>query len=306
MQNETEEEGTNRLQKRKQDRAAETVDERARILEILRAHFHTAIANENDQQSHERLSMSVDPTVDISVSEADKNSESVHEAEGPEVSRNEYLHEGGWQNIDNPLHELEFVQNEMHSFHLDQEHLEHRQCTICKETWPTRQNAMDPGTVHEQLRGLTQVEEMLISRVCPIMRVCRKHGGQREYKGHVLNLPQDIQSFLSRLPSRVVDLPVLIVRRHGAEDTHRDFTVRRHKVLEAVLWLKTNNPFFKDIEIDRDVIQSLPENGIPDELRYVIDENELSVHVENEGPPQDPVMSANASVEELVLGSGST
>ncbi|CAB4032530.1 ATP-dependent DNA helicase PIF1 [Paramuricea clavata] len=229
--------------------------------------------------------MSVDPNVDIPVSvpKADEDSESVHEAEGPEVSRNEYLHEGGWQNVDNPLHELEFVQNEIHSFHLDQEHLEHRQCTMCKEAWPTRQNLasevyicyqckrdkkspkkfsaendMDPGTVPEQLRGLTQT--------------CL----------------------------------VLIVRRHGAEDTHRDFTVRRHKVLEAVLWLKTNNPFFKDIEIDRDVIQSLPENGIPDELRYVIDENELSVHVENEGPPQDPVMSANASVEELVLGSGST
>jgi hypothetical protein len=165
---------------------------------------------------------------------------------------------------------------------------------------------MDPGTVPEQLRGLAQVEEMLISRVCPIMRVYRKHGGQMGYKGHVLNLPQDIQSFLNRLPSRVADLPVLIVRRHGAEDIHRDFTVRRHKVLEAVLWLKTNNPFFKDIEIDIDVIQSLQENGIPDELRYVIDENELSVHVENERPPQDPVMSANASVEELVLGSGST
>ena len=331
MQNETEGERTNRLQKRKQDQATETVDERARILEILRALFHTASSNENDQESHEQLSMSVDPTVDISVPEADEDNESVHEAEGPGVSKNEYLHEGGWQNVDNPLHELEFVQNEMHSFHLDQEHLEHRQCTMCKEAWPTRQNLasevyicyrckrdkkspkkfsaendMDPGIVPEQLRGLTQVEEMLISRVCPIMRVYRKHGGQRGYKGHVLNLPQDIQSFLSRLPSHVADLPVLIVRRHGAEDTHRDFTVRRHKVLEAVLWLKTNNPFFKDIEIDRDVIQSLPENGIPDELRYVIDENELSVHVENEGPPQDPVMSANASVEELVLGSGST
>ena len=275
--------------------------------------------------------MSVDPTVDISVPEADEDNESVHEAEGPGVSINEYLHEGGCQNVDNPLHELEFVQNEMHSFHLDHEHLEHRQCTMCKEAWPTRQNLasevyicyrcrrdkkspkkfsaendMDPGIVPEQLRGLTQVEEMLISRVCPIMRVYRKHGGQRGYKGQVLNLLQDIQSFLNRLPSRVADMPVLIVRRHGAEDTHRDFTVRQHKVLEAVLWLKTNNPFFKDIEIDRDVIQSLPENGIPDELRYVIDENELSVHVENEVPPQDQVMSANASVEELFLGSGST
>ena len=64
------------------------------------------------------------------------------------------------------------------------------------------------------------------------MRVYRKHGGRRGYKGHVLNLPQDIQSFLNRLPSRVADLPDLIVRRHGAEDTHRDFTVRRHKILE--------------------------------------------------------------------------
>jgi hypothetical protein len=44
------------------------------------------------------------------------------------------------ENVDNPLHELEFVQNEMHSFHLDQERLEHRQCTMCKEAWPTRQN----------------------------------------------------------------------------------------------------------------------------------------------------------------------
>ncbi|CAB4021501.1 Hypothetical predicted protein [Paramuricea clavata] len=127
MQNETEGQRTNRVQKRKQDRATETVDERARILEILRAVFHKASSNENDQKSDEQLSMSVDlATVDISsVLEADKDNESVHEAEGPGVSRNEYLHEGGWQNVDNPLHELEFVQNEMHSFHLDQEHLEH-------------------------------------------------------------------------------------------------------------------------------------------------------------------------------------
>ncbi len=62
-------------------------------------------------------------------------------------------------------------------------------------------------------------------------------GGIKDmYKGHVLNLPQDIQRLLNRLPSRVADLLVLIVRRHGAEDTHRDFTVRQHKVVEAVLW----------------------------------------------------------------------
>ena len=73
--------------------------------------------------------------------------------------------------------------------------------------------------------------------------------------------------------------------------------MRRHKVLEAVLWLKTNNPYFKSIEIDREDIQILPENGIPEELRYVVDENDVSVHVENEEPPEEPAMSANGSLE---------
>ena len=77
-------------------------------------------------------------------------------------------------------------------------------------------------------------------------------------------------------------------------------------MLEALSWLKTNNPFFKDIEIDRNLIQSLPENGVPEELRYLMDDNEFSVHVQNERPPQEPVVSANSSVEELVLGSSST
>ena len=74
----------------------------------------------------------------------------------------------------------------------------------------------------EQLRSLAhaQLEEIQISRVCPIKQIWEG------YKGHVLNLSQDIQSFLNRLPARVADLPFIIVRRHGSYDTHRDFTVR--------------------------------------------------------------------------------
>ena len=106
----------------------------------------------------------------------------------------------------------------------------------------------------------------------------------------MLTLPQDIQSFLNRLPSRVSDLPILVVRRHGVDNSHRDFTARRHRVLEAVLWLKTNNPYFKDAEIDRDTIESLPENGIRSELRYV--ESELCANeIEDEVPAQGPSLA---------------
>ena len=45
---------------------------------------------------------------------------------------------------------------------------------------------MHPGPVPHCLQQLTQVEEILIARACPIMSVYCKHGGQRGYKGRVL------------------------------------------------------------------------------------------------------------------------
>ena len=144
----------------------------------------------------------------------------------------------------------------MTAFHDTLNSLEQRQCITCKETWPTgqglnaqryecvrckrdkeatklfsRDNDMDPGTVPHQLQNLTEIKEMLIARACTSMCVYRKHGGQRGYKGHVLNLPQDIQAFLRRLPPNVAELPFLMIRRYGADNTHKDCRVRRQKVI---------------------------------------------------------------------------
>ncbi|CAN0456677.1 unnamed protein product, partial [Ascophyllum nodosum] len=40
---------------------------------------------------------------------------------------------------------------------------------------------MNPGYVPPQLEGMTQVEQMLIAKVAPIMRVYRLKGGQYAY-----------------------------------------------------------------------------------------------------------------------------
>ena len=110
---------------------------------------------------------------------------------------------------------------------------------------------------------------MLLARACPIMSVYRKHGGQRGYRGHVLNLPQDVKGFLDKLPCNIADLPVLVVRRHGADNTHTDCRVHRNKILHALQWLVQNNPCYKDITIDHVAINLLPEDGIPPELLSV-------------------------------------
>ena len=211
--------------------------------------------------------------------------------------KHQYLYENGWAAPGQQLHEQPWVEAAMNNFHVKQSKWEHRLCIVCHELWPTRvclndettyqctrckrdkgkpklysvENDMYPGDVPICLQGLTQVEEMLIAHACPIMCIYRKHGGQRGYKGHVVNLPQNIQGFLDTLPSNVNDLPILIVRRQGAENTYADFRVRRSRVLSAIEWLKQNNMCYHDITIDYNALQRLPEDAVPPDLLIIED-----------------------------------
>lgn len=63
------------------------------------------------------------------------------------------------------------------------------------------------------MQGLTQVEQMLISAVMPIMSIYRLPLGQYGYTGHVINLPQDVVSFARSLPRLPAELDVLVVRK---------------------------------------------------------------------------------------------
>ena len=159
--------------------------------------------------------------------------------------RNEYLHNRGWADRENlGLHHEDWAQEEMAAFHRFEENLRHYHCVVCKEAWPlsaarredsytcsrcqrdkkpcrlySADNDMDPGSVPAELQGLSEVEELLIARAFPIMSIYRKHGGQRGYKGHVLNLLQDIQGFLNSLPATVSDLPIMVIRKQGAGES---------------------------------------------------------------------------------------
>ena len=232
-------------------------------------------------------------------------------------TKHQYLYEGGWATPGQELHTQPCVEKAMNSFHTKQNRWEHRLCIVCHELWPTRvclkdcestyqctrckrdkgepkqysvENDMYPGSVPLCLQGLTQVEEMLITRACPIMCIYRKHGGQRGYKGHVVNLPQNIQGFLDTLPSYVNDLPILIVRRQGAANSHADLRVRRGRVLTAIQWLKQNNICYRDITINYNALQRLPQDAVPLDLLVVqekANQDECNTSVQSEDPTDD-------------------
>ena len=110
--------------------------------------------------------------------------------------------------------------------------------------------------------GLTQVEEMLISAIMPIMSIYRLPHSQYGYSGHVVNLPQDVLSFatsLLRLPS---EIDILVVRKEK-DQVHQDFRVRRHIVQQALSWLLENSPYYQanQVRMNAEALEQLPEDG---------------------------------------------
>ena len=59
------------------------------------------------------------------------------------------------------------------------------------------------------------------------------------------------------------DLDIIMVRKEGINQSHRDFHVRRSVVLHALQWLLQNNIYYRNINIDYDALlpDPLPENG---------------------------------------------
>ena len=84
---------------------------------------------------------------------------------------------------------------------------------------------MDLGEQPLVFPVLTQVEEMLIARVSPILQVTHARGGQYKYSGHTISFTQDVTSIAKSLPRQIEDLDILIVRREGCQSKHYDCIV---------------------------------------------------------------------------------
>ena len=126
---------------------------------------------------------------------------------------------------------------------------------------------MDPGHSVPQLSGLTPVEQLLIAQVNPNMTLMRlPRGGQFAFRGHVLNVPQDVNGFITYLPRRIDQLDILVLKKQGADPTlpASYFTVNRERVYNALTWLRENNRYYHNIHIVQENLQALPENGLLD------------------------------------------
>ena len=92
-------------------------------------------------------------------------------------------------------------------------------------------NDMDPWSSIEHLKlpKLNDIEQMLIARVQPYMRIVRLQGGGVGYQGSILNVEQDISEVCNVLPHLPQDIPVFFVRKpvRSSSSNYKDYVINK-------------------------------------------------------------------------------
>lgn len=159
-------------------------------------------------------------------------------------------------------------------------------CASCNRhpfRWTARNN-MDPGVVPPELIGLTPIECMLIARVNPVITIFRHLGNQHKYRGNVINFPQNIEEYTTVLPHLPADLPYILIFHRSATPADITFTARADKVRAALYWLKRNNKWYHDIDINENNLSSLPGDGnITSMLRNITVDDDTETDADCDG-----------------------
>ena len=186
------------------------------------------------------------------------------------------------------------------------------------------ENDMYPGLPPTSLSILNSVEVSAISLICPQMTVYKLKGGASGLKGHSLAFYQNVQGFVDKLPRRPEDLPIIVLK---APNQNVELKANRFKILNALEFLKQNNPEYKDISIDEDALgcyppdshtpvqnipfddtesmQALPQETTEnlDDYTGVADDRDL---VETAAPFELPTRPAAEQIRQAILGENTT
>ena len=140
-------------------------------------------------------------------------------------------------------------------------------CNKCKKSLQQKKvpaashfNNMKVAKVPSALRELNTLEERLIAKATVFMKmVILPRGGQRAVRGQVINFPSDVDGIVSHLPRPPSGEDIVYVQRpdsttemesqsveHGAQYLR----CRYSRVMEALGWLKRNNPLYEDVIIN--------------------------------------------------------
>ena len=131
------------------------------------------------------------------------------------------------------------------------------------------------GAIPPQLQDLSFTEQLLISRVRHNRCIIRASSGMHKMKCNAIMFENPMPKIYQRLPPPIDDLDEVLAFiftgpcRPTPEDLERTpLLVRRHKIADALEWLKLNHSDYFDLNIDYDNLKAYPEKGPPVVVTY--------------------------------------
>jgi hypothetical protein len=130
------------------------------------------------------------------------------------------------------------------------------------------------------LPAATEIEEMLIALVSPIMSVFRLKHGQSGFSGNVHSFTQNVHAWVEQLPRNLSQVDILIITKiigttTGGAPKLKQLRCRIGVVLAWLLVLKKHHPLYADVAINNENLMQLPvDDYIPVSLLpHVVDNN---------------------------------
>jgi hypothetical protein len=159
---------------------------------------------------------------------------------------------------------------------------------------------------------LTLVERQVIARSHLVGYIVRLSAGTnadisyRGARGHIVAFKQDPSELLNILPSPDLQLSSIItVSWDGAAEPSREnlrkfCAIRKRKVAQALYWLCRHNPLWRDqVTVNEDLLQSWPDEFIPDDLLENVVRTEPGLSDNREGYAMDREEMAQADSDEV-------
>lgn len=128
----------------------------------------------------------------------------------------------------------------------------------------------------DALNDLTLVEEAVIARAHPVISILKLRpagaslsASYQRIRGHAVVLPQNPGPLLTLLPSSSLELHDVIrvvwagKRPHTEGDIRPFGRIRKNKILEALIWLRENNPLYGDIDINHTLLDNWEDEFVP-------------------------------------------
>ncbi|CAF1608295.1 unnamed protein product, partial [Adineta ricciae] len=199
-------------------------------------------------------------------------------------------------------------------------------CNICQECWSYLKKEKIPkfspankvwiGEVPQELQNLTIPEQRLISlyryNSCIVKLQSSFHSmetAQSALRGNCISFPQNVVNIAESLPLTLdqlcESLKIIFIGTQLPEKIRVKsiLTVRKKKILNALQWLRQNNPLYRNIMINSSSIDHLPDDDVPECLWKTMEVSNNIEHSDQERANYvpDPLQEAQKSRDNVTV-----